>query len=73
MVIELKLNLLRKTETDRLIGQIQNYVQSNYDVIVILLGKTDIYHYERVRDFMLDLRARFFGPTLKLIQMGEFI
>ncbi len=45
--VELKLNLSSKKEVDRLIGQVERYLDDYDDVLVVLLGKTSS---EIVRD-----------------------
>lgn len=41
VAFELKVNLLRKTDYDRLVGQLEGMEPANYKTIVVLIGETD--------------------------------
>ena len=47
--IELKRNLKSKEMVDRLAGQINNYEREYSDIIIVLVGNTDINHFQHLR------------------------
>ncbi len=60
--IELKLNLSNKSEKDRLIGQVQGYLDVYDDVLVVLLGKTSPTTVSEIRSRLHNLVQSYIKP-----------
>jgi len=70
--IELKYNLKRKAEVDRLFGQISGFKQTYSNVIVVLCGNTDGDKLEYFRGLVLNIpRDMFSSSSLEIIVKGE--
>ena len=50
VAFELKVNLLRKTDYDRLVGQLEGMEPTKYKTIVVLIGETDPTYLGRLRE-----------------------
>ena len=50
LAIELKVNLKKKTEFDRLIGQVESLQPKNYKTLIVLIGATDEQLLARLRE-----------------------
>ena len=66
LAFELKLNLKKKTDFDRLIGQIEGLEPRKNKVLVVLIGETDPALLGRVRDkYAEQIKAS--PPTLAIV------
>lgn len=73
--IELKLNLTRKTDFDRLVGQIHGLEPAKRKIVVVLCGETDPALLGRLKELFTDhlddspMRVDWYNePSLKIIQ-----
>jgi hypothetical protein len=72
--IELKHNLGKTTQIDRLIGQLSRFKEHYDDLVVVLVGHTDKDALENLKDSIERIQGRGFGfqePRIKIINKGR--
>ena len=70
---EVKRNLKKKSDYDRLVGQIQGLKPDKNNVIVVLVGETDIKFLDRLKEqFAKYLENSWDGAELKIIAKQQY-
>ena len=65
---ELKRNLTRKAEFDRLVGQIEDLKPSDNSVVVVLCGQCDPQYVERLRERYAESTGGLFGHATAIVE-----